>query len=118
MLNFNENINLIVKNYKGTESIKNGNLFKISGLYYTSGIENLISDVNSVNSLSKNINKFIHGNWGEICKEDIIENEEGVKEGNMLLGSYKINDKKIWIIADSTNIPQERKITVLLPSEY
>lgn len=53
MLNFNENINLIVKNYKGTESIKNGNLFKISGLYYTSGIENLISDVNSVNSLSK-----------------------------------------------------------------
>ena len=36
----------------------------------------------------------------------------------MLLGSYKINDKKIWIIADSTNIPQERKITVLLPSEY
>ena len=103
MLNFNENINLIVKNYKGTESIKNGNLFKISGLYYTSGIENLISDVNSVNSLSKNINKFIHGNWGEICKEE---------------GSYKINDKKIWIIADSTNIPQERKITVLLPSEY
>lgn len=77
MLNFNENINLIVKNYKGTESIKNGNLFKISGLYYTSGIENLISDV-----------------------------------------KYKINDKKIWIIADSTNIPQERKITVLLPSEY
>lgn len=87
MLNFNENINLIVKNYKGTESIKNGNLFKISSLYYTSGIENLIYNVNSINSLSKNINN-------------------------------KINNKKIWIIADSTNIPQERKIRVLLPSEY
>jgi hypothetical protein len=53
--------------------------------------------------------------WGDVCEEDRLANEEALKEGNRLLSVYHSSKgKKFWIITE-----WDRSVTtVLLPSEY
>jgi hypothetical protein len=58
-----------------------------------------------------------HGNcdWGDVCKDDKIANDEALKEGLRLLSAYELPDKtKIWIITEA-----DRSVTtVLFPEDY
>lgn len=55
------------------------------------------------------------GDWGDLCKEDIEENEMSLREGFRLFSAYKsASTEKFWIITEA-----DRSVTtVLLPSEY
>ncbi|HAL72910.1 MAG TPA: hypothetical protein DCP71_14175 [Verrucomicrobiales bacterium] len=55
------------------------------------------------------------GDWGDLSKEDIEENELSLREGFRILSAYPMaGDEKFWIITEA-----DRTVTtVLLPSEY
>lgn len=55
------------------------------------------------------------GDWGDLCSEDIEENERSLREGGRLLSAYQSDgEAKFWIITE-----WDRSVTtVLLPSEY
>jgi hypothetical protein len=61
------------------------------------------------------LSRHVRGDWGELDKEDIKENELSVKRGFRLLSSYRTNaGAKIWVITEA-----DRSVTtVLLPEEY
>jgi hypothetical protein len=55
------------------------------------------------------------GDWGELCEEDIRENEFSVLNGFRILSAYRTrNDVKIWVITEA----DRSATTLLLPEEY
>lgn len=60
--------------------------------------------------------RHIHGDWGDLCAEDLATNELALLTGNRLLSSYRLSDgqSKVWIITEA-----DRSVTtILLPEEY
>lgn len=57
----------------------------------------------------------IHGNWGEVCKEDKKLNDWAVENGERVLSAYRTKGNvRIWIITEA-----DRSSTcILLPEEY
>ncbi len=55
------------------------------------------------------------GNWGDLCEEDIAENNYALSHGYRLFSSYQITDAiKIWVITEA-----DRSVTtLLLPEDY
>ena len=55
------------------------------------------------------------GDWGELCEEDIRENEFSVRNGFRILSAYRTRlDVKIWVITEA----DRSATTFLLPHEY
>jgi hypothetical protein len=61
------------------------------------------------------IRRHVQGDWGELCPDDVQENEFSLQNGFRLLSAYRLKDgTKIWIITEA-----DRSVTtVLLPEEY
>ncbi len=60
------------------------------------------------------LRRHLQGDWGELCKEDIEENNFSLKNGYRLLSSYTTREGKLWIITEA-----DRSVTTfLLPEEY
>lgn len=59
--------------------------------------------------------RHARGDWGDLCPEDVKENELSLKEGFRLLSAYADrNGTKFWIITEA-----DRSVTtVLLPEDY
>lgn len=55
------------------------------------------------------------GEWGDLCMEDALANDEALEGGGRLFSAYKLRDgTKIWIITEA-----DRSSTcILLPEEY
>lgn len=92
----------------------------IENFYITKGINDLCQDNPDFNTLVlEKIDEFMSCNWGNIPDDDKALNNNALITGERIIGSYLINDTKIWIIADPENEKGIRKaITVLLPEEY
>jgi hypothetical protein len=55
------------------------------------------------------------GDWGELCEEDIRENEFSVLNGFRILSAHRTrNNTKIWVITEA----DRSATTLLLPEEY
>ena len=55
------------------------------------------------------------GDWGDLCKDDLEENELSFAEGYRLLSAYRLKDlEKIWIITEA----DRSATTILLPEDY
>jgi hypothetical protein len=68
------------------------------------------------NNLSLNtfIERHEQGDWGNLGAEDKQSNNDALKYGDRIFSSYKIHDKKLWIITE-----WDRSVTtLLLPDEY
>jgi hypothetical protein len=61
------------------------------------------------------LRRHVIGDWGELCQEDVKENERSVAHGLRLLSSYSMpNGQQIWVITEA-----DRSVTtLLLPEEY
>lgn len=61
------------------------------------------------------IRRHVLGDWGELCADDVSENEFSLQNGLRLLSAYRLKDgTKIWVITEA-----DRSVTtVLLPEEY
>jgi hypothetical protein len=55
------------------------------------------------------------GDWGDLCAEDLSENNYALSHGYRLFSSYQITEAtKIWVITEA-----DRSVTtLLLPEEY
>jgi hypothetical protein len=58
--------------------------------------------------------RHFDGDWGSVCEEDRLQNEEYLKDEGMLMSIYTFNDATIWIITD----PGHEITTALFPEEY
>ncbi|QDU25808.1 hypothetical protein ETAA8_08800 [Anatilimnocola aggregata] len=58
--------------------------------------------------------------WGEVCEDDKLANDESLKDGSRLLSAYRTKlGVKIWIITEATDDQGRREATtILLPEEY
>jgi len=61
------------------------------------------------------LRRHVHGDWGDLCKEDREANETALKEGSRLFSVYHSKKRvKFYPITE-----WDRSLTtVLLPSEY
>ena len=60
--------------------------------------------------------RFTSGDWGDLSEDDKALNEQALKYGDRLMGSYENKERgwKIWIITE-----WDRSVTtILFPSEY
>lgn len=74
-------------------------------------------------AVSEAFSRFLSGDWGTLCAEDVPVNEEDIKAGQgRAMGVYPVPyvedfGSKLWIIADITG-GEFYAITGLFPSEY
>ena len=54
------------------------------------------------------------GDWGELCENDRLANEEALDSGGRILSLYSTTDGTIWIITEA----DRSFTTVLLPEDY
>lgn len=85
--------------------------FPLGQLFATPGV---LAEVPTTD-ISAALARHSMGDWGELCQEDIDENNRALEEGSRLLSAYRSTTKvKFWIITE-----WDRSVTtVLLPSEY
>lgn len=61
------------------------------------------------------LRRHARGDWGEVCEEDKLLNDEAVTEGTRILSAYSTKkNEKIWIITEA----DRSATTLLLPEEY
>ena len=61
------------------------------------------------------LSRHLHGDWGELCKEDQKANQEALERGLRLMSVYRTTaGTRLWIITEA-----DRSVTtLLLPEEY
>lgn len=58
--------------------------------------------------------RYQRHDWGELCEEDRLLNDEAVQIGERVLAAYPTSKGKVWIITE-----WDRSVTtILFPSEY
>jgi hypothetical protein len=54
------------------------------------------------------------GDWGDLCPEDTMANDEAIADGGRLFSAYGQGDNRFWVITEA-----DRSVTtVLLPEDY
>jgi lipocalin len=66
------------------------------------------------------LQKHFSGDWGELCEEDRLLNDQALVDGSRILSAYRLKDNtKIWIITEAADEQGRREATTtLLPSDY
>ena len=61
------------------------------------------------------LDRHVAGDWGDVGREDDLENFRSVKEGTRILSAYRVaEDARIWVITEA----DRSATTILLPEEY
>lgn len=66
------------------------------------------------------LNRHVHGDYGQLCQEDVEANEQSLKDGSRILSSYLLSTgQKVWVITEAADDHGQRAATtLLLPDEY
>ncbi len=82
------------------------------------------------------INRHLHGDWGDVCKEDAELNELALKDGSRIMSVYRLVSPEMlkvtppskrsdlptaWVITDASGTDDNgirRCTTILLPEDY
>jgi hypothetical protein len=60
------------------------------------------------------LRRHASGDWGDLCPEDALANDEALHQAGRLLSAYGHGDHRFWIITEA-----DRSVTtVLLPEDY
>lgn len=89
--------------------------FKTGNLYQTRGIAEAIEEspqlfIEIIDAYSR----YIGGDYGELCIEDIEANEEAIKYGGRILAKYETSVDDIYIITEA----DRTATTILFTHEY
>ena len=94
-------------------------LFPLGKCYMTSGINTLVEQ--QALAVHDYLNRHQRGDWGNLTKEDVTENETSLQQGFRIFSAYNVEAKnagshsiKIWIITEA----DRSTTTVMLPEEY
>lgn len=88
-------------------------LFELGVVVATPACLEALSDAGQ--TLDEFLDRYSQGDWGALCDEDHQANEDALKHGERLFGSYltKLNIK-VWILTEA-----DRSSTcAMLPSDY
>ena len=66
------------------------------------------------------LEKHVSGDWGEVCEEDKLLNDQALVDGSRLLSAYRtLKNERLWIITEAVGDDGRRfSTTILKPSEY
>lgn len=84
--------------------------FKLGQLVSTPGA----LDTFSPEFLAECLKRHAVGDWGNVCADDKVLNDEALDDGSRVLSSYEKDGKKMWIITEA----DRSATTLLLPDEY
>lgn len=86
-------------------------LFRLGRVVATPGVISSVPPEDTVQALLRHS----QGDWGDMCDEDRIFNDDALERGLRLLSVYHAsNSRKFWIITEA-----DRSVTtILLPEEY
>jgi hypothetical protein len=88
-------------------------LFPLGRIVATPGALAALEQANQSAALF--LTRHAAGNWGELDRADIAENEYSLAHGFRLLSSYTTaTGKKLWVITEA----DRSATTLLLPDEY
>lgn len=87
------------------------NTLKLGNIVMTDGVKREID----MQDILICLNRHLYLDFGDLCEDDVEANLSAIKNNDdSVLSSYKINDKKFWIITE-----WDRSVTtILLPEEY
>ena len=89
--------------------------FKLGQILMTRGVNDKVADNERfAKFVYDSLKRHASGDWGDLCQEDIKENELSLKEDFRLLSAYKNGEEKIWIITEA----DRSATTILFPEEY
>lgn len=90
--------------------------FKPGTMLLTRGVNDLVADNYAfAKFVNFSIRRHLAGDWGELCKEDCVTNEQALHDGGRLFSAYESEGvPKIWIITEW----DRSATTVLFPDEY
>ena len=60
------------------------------------------------------VTRHATGDWGELCREDWLENERSVVRGWRILSSYPIGGAVVWVITEA----DRSRTTIFMREEY
>lgn len=82
----------------------------------TRGVNDLVADSEEfAKHVQLSLKRHLSGDWGELCDDDRVANEEALQSGERLFSAYKKDDLPvIWIITEW----DRSMTTALLPDEY
>lgn len=90
--------------------------FNPGQLIMTRGVNDLIaSNEEFAKHVMLSLQRHVAGDWGEVCDEDRVTNEQALLHGERLFSVYKKDGvPTIWIITE-----WDRSVTtILFPDEY
>lgn len=66
------------------------------------------------------LEKHQSGDWGNVCAEDKMLNDQSLIDGSRILSAYKtLMGDRLWLITEAVGDDGRRSsTTILLPSEY
>jgi hypothetical protein len=60
------------------------------------------------------LSRHASGDWGDLCPEDTLANDQALNDGDRLFSAYGQGEERLWVITEA-----DRSITtVLLPDDY
>ncbi len=64
--------------------------------------------------------RHVRGDWGEVCDEDKMANDQSLVDGSRILSAYRtLKNIRLWIITEAADDQGNRiATTILKPSEY
>lgn len=77
-----------------------------------------LDNVNFRFDVTKALDNFLEGNWGVVCTEDAVANDEAIQRLERVIGAYYTCEGELWVVAESENGEQYTQITALFPEEY
>jgi hypothetical protein len=88
-------------------------LFPLGKLVTTRGA--LMALLRAKQSPTEFLSRHVNGDWGDLCAEDVAENEYAVAHGLRILSSYATTaGDRLWLITEA----DRSATTFLLPDEY
>ena len=96
---------------KETPSRETGPKFPLGSIVATPGALGALTH----DELLAALGRHVRGEWGDLCEEDVKENELSLREGFRLLSVYhSLKGVKFYVITEA-----DRSVTtLLLPEEY
>lgn len=90
--------------------------FEMGKIMATPGaIEDLCTSGTTMEGL---LERHVIGDWGDLCEEDVTQNEWALANGERLMSVYKLGPdaghKKLWVITER----DRSATTILRPGDY
>ena len=89
--------------------------FALGKLVMTKAVhERMILNSDFAAGVLSSLQRYINGDWGDLCESDKAENEKAIRNGERIFALYNIGSDKIYIITE-----WDRSVTtILFPYEY